>query len=329
VSPAPDGPTVVVAGEALIDLVPQPTPDHEVVDGGPARPAALRPVPAGSPVNVAVGLGRLGIRCAYCGTLSTDGFGRALQDRLADAAVDLGLSSTTQRPTTLAVVHLDAAGRAEYGFYLDATSAATFGDTALPALPDDAALHVSFGAIGPTHRPAGDALVELMRREAGRRVVSLDPNVRPSAIVDRAGSVARYEQAVAASDVVKVSDEDLELLHPGEDPDVVAARWADAGPALVVVTRGPAGAVAFGPAGHLEVPGIEVAVADTVGAGDAFTSGLLASLAGQGLLERAALRRADAVSLRRALGQAVRVAAITCTREGADPPTAAELDALG
>lgn len=306
-------PAVVVAGEALVDLVP--------------RGDALGPSAAGSPVNVAVGLGRLDVATAFAGTVSTDGFGDLIATRLNDAGVALDLLNPVEAPTTLAVVHLDAEGRATYGFYLDGTSAAALRTDMLPSLPDGAALHVSFGAIGPSHEPVGGALCRLLRREAGQRVVSLDPNVRTSAIGDVATTLARLEDAVDASDVVKVSDEDLTLLHPGTDPEAVAARWADGGPALVVVTRGPDGAVAFTGSERLQVAGQRVSVVDTVGAGDAFTSGLLARLAATGLLDRDRLRDADPAALADALEHAVRVAAITCTRAGADPPTAAQVAA--
>ncbi|WP_052665576.1 carbohydrate kinase family protein [Nitriliruptor alkaliphilus] len=304
-------PMVIVAGEALVDLVP--------------RGDALWPSAAGSPVNVAVGLGRLGVATAFCGTVSTDGFGDLIATRLDDAGVALDLLTPVGLPTTLAVVHLDAEGRASYGFYLDGTSADGLTPDSLPSLPENAALHVSFGAIGPTTVPAGEALVHLIEREAGHRVVSLDPNVRPSAIDDLTATVARLEAAVAASDVVKASDEDLAALHPGVAPEEVAARWAGSGPALVVVTLGPDGAVAFGAAGRTEIPGRQVEVVDTVGAGDAFTAGLLGHLAGAGLLDREALRAIDADATTAALEHAVRVAAITCTRTGADPPTAADV----
>lgn len=302
-------PAVVVAGEALVDLVPS---------GDTLRPSA-----AGSPVNVAVGLGRLGVAAAFVGTVSTDGFGDLVATRLDDAGVALDLLSPVAAPTTLAVVHLDAEGRASYGFYLEETSAAALRAETLPTLPDGAVLHVSFGAIGPTHQPAGAALLHLLHREAGQRLVSLDPNVRPSALDER--TVGRLEAAVAACDLVKVSDDDLALLHPDEAPETVAARWAGAGPALVVVTRGPDGAVAFGPNGRLEVAGLQVDVADTVGAGDAFTSGLLAGAASRGLLDRETLRAAGDDAFRAVLEHAVQVSALACTRPGADPPTGAEL----
>jgi fructokinase len=318
---------VVVAGEALVDLVP--------------RGEALLPSPGGSPYNVALGLGRLGVPTAYLGPLSQDGFGRLLVDHLEAAGVGLDLAPRVTAPTTLAVVHLDADQRrhrdadqrrhrdadqrASYNFYLAATSAAAQTTDRLPALPAGAALHVSFGAIGVTHEPAGTALLHLLRREAGRRLTSLDPNVRISALDDLERCRDRLTRAVAVTDVVKVSDDDLALLFPDESTETIAARWADTGPALVVVTRGPDGAVGFGRTGRIEVPGRPVAVVDTVGAGDAFTAGLLAHLDDVGLASRRALDAADRRTVTAALERAVHVAALACTRTGADPPTAAEL----
>jgi fructokinase len=306
------GPRVVVVGEALVDLVPA---------GG-----TLLPLPAGSPVNVAVGLGRLEVPTAFLGALSTDGFGGLLVDRLRDADVSVDLAPRVDAPTTLAVVHLDAGRRATYGFYLDGTSATVLDEGHLPALPAGAAVHVSFGAVGPLHDPAGGALLALLRRAGTDHLVSLDPNVRAVADEDRARTVAALEEAVAGCDLVKVSDEDLATLYPGEPTDALLERWAASGPALVVVTRGSDGASATGAtAGRVDVPGERVEVVDTVGAGDAFTSGLLAHLAGTGHLDVATLGTLDAADLEVALTSATHVAAITCGREGADPPTRAEL----
>ena len=305
-------PSVVVAGEALVDLAP--------------RDGALWPSAAGSPVNVAVGLGRLGVPTAFCGPVSTDALGDLIATRLDRAGVTLDLLTPVDLPTTLAVVHLDAEGRANYGFYLGGTSASA---PSTATLPDGVALHVSFGAVGPTQTPAGRAAVSMLQREAGRRVVSLDPNVRPTAIGELAATAAAVEDLVAVCDVVKVSDEDLLLLHPDRDPLHVAERWAGTGPALVVVTRGPDGAVAFGAAGRTEVPGHRVTIVDTVGAGDAFTAGLLAHLASTDHLDRQRLRAVTPSTISDAMRYATRVAALTCARAGADPPTAAEVDAGG
>lgn len=307
---------IVVAGEALIDLAP--------------RGELLLPLAGGSPYNVAVGLGRLGRTTRYLGGLSRDAFGERMADRLAAEEVDLTLAPRFDEPSTLAVVHLDRQGRATYGFYLDGTAAALLDADHLPTLPDGASLHVSLGAIGFAHAPTGAALAALLQRESGRRLTSLDPNIRPL-VFDQAGGVGAYaaqvDEVVRSLDLVKVSDEDLELLHPDEGWHAAAAAWAASGPALVVVTRGPDGAVALAADGReVTVPGEHVEVEDTVGAGDAFTSGLLAWVDREGVTDRGALAGLDDAALEAALLFARRVAAITCTRAGSDPPRAEELD---
>lgn len=309
--------TVVVAGEALIDLAP--------------RGEQLLPLPGGSPYNVAIGLARLGSPCQYLGRLSTDGFGQRLRARLRAEGAGIDWVVPTDDPTTLAVVHLDEHARASYGFYLAGTSATGLTDTdvaALGPLPDDAAVHVSFGAIS-LDDPAGRTLTGLLRDPDHPRVRSLDPNVRANVIADLPAYAERMADVVAGCDLIKVSDEDLAALHPDADPLQVAARWAGTGPAWVVVTQGPDGAVAFGASGRRRAAeGIRVEVVDTVGAGDAFTSGLLAALdAGGHLRSPSAFAGVSDAAMDAALGQAVQAAAITCTRAGSDPPTAAELAA--
>lgn len=309
-APPPAGWTV--AGEALVDLAADP-------DG------RLAPHAGGSPFNVAVGTGRLEVPTRYLGTLSRDGFGRLLHDRLSAAGVNLDLARTVDGPTTLAIVHLDDAGRASYGFYLEATSAAALRPDELPPLPDGHGLHLSFGAIGPGHAPTGGALRALVRRERGRRLVSFDPNVRPAAVGDDVDGYRAALDAVAADcDLVKASDEDLDALG---GVDAVSQRWAGSGPAVVVVTRGPDGASAIVGGRRLDVPGRELTLVDTVGAGDAFTAGLLWSLHRAGVTDRAALDAhvADDDRLRATLHDATLVAAATCERPGADPPELRDL----
>jgi fructokinase len=309
--------SVVVAGEALVDLAP--------------RDGLLLPLPGGSPYNVAVGLGRLGTATHYLGGLSRDAFGALMSDRLAANGVALDLAPVVDEPTTLAVVHLDDQGRASYGFYLDGTSAAGLEASMLPELPAGATLHVSLGAIGLGHVPTGRTLATLLEAAHGDRVTSLDPNVRPSVFgqVDGVDTYTSLLETLVAEhlDLVKVSDEDLALLHPdADDPLDVARDWARSGPAVVVVTRGPDGAIAFRDGRpDVEVAGRTVEVVDTVGAGDAFTSGLLAWLDQHGHLTRAGLDALGDDDLTAALRQAVEVAAITCTRAGSDPPRAEEL----
>ena len=297
---------IVVAGEALVDLVPR----------GPH----LEPLPGGSPYNVAIALGRLHQPVGYLGRCSTDGFGRTLRERLDAEGVDLTLTELTDDPTTLALVHLDDRGQASYGFYLEGTSSA--GMTELPPLADADTLHVSLGAVTLETTPGGETLRRLIERETRLRVVCLDPNVRPRVIADLPGYAELLEQVVASCALVKVSDEDLGHLYPDHDVEEVARRWARSGPQLVVVTRGGDGVVALDRAGgehHVETP--EVTVVDTVGAGDAFTAGLLAGLQARGrLADRETLGATEADQLVEVLGFAARVAAVTCTRSGAEPP---------
>jgi fructokinase len=312
---------VVVAGESLVDLVPD--------DDG-----RLRPLPGGSPLNVAVGLGRLGVATGFLGGLSSDALGDLLVGRLEGSGVRVLPSRRTTRPTTLAMVHLDGEGHAAYSFYLDGTSATGFGsdELALAAREEPAvaraALHVSLGAVTLASPGTGRLLAELLRDGATRPLVSLDPNVRPAIMRDLAAERAAIEAAVAAVDLVKVSDADLIALAPDRDPLAVAGEWARSGPALVVVTRGADGATAVrAEGGTLTVASLSVDVVDTVGAGDAFTSGLLAALDEHDLLDRTALQVADAGLLREVLAFAARVAAVTCTRHGADPPRRDEVPA--
>lgn len=303
---------ITVVGEALIDLTP---PDGD----GPG----LVPVPGGSPFNVAVGTARLGVPTAFVGALSGDTFGQRLSERLAEEGVDVSAAPRVDLPTTLAVVHLDRQGRATYGFYLEGTTAAALrpGSIELPA--DTAIVHVSCGAVTLDHEPAGQALrAALTRPDAA--LSSFDPNVRPAFVHDHDGYVRLLEETVAACDLVKVSDEDLGWCYPDEPVEDVARRWRESGPALVVVTGGPVGAVAYG-TDRAVVSAPMVEVADTVGAGDSFSAALLAWLHRRGATDRGALGSLDRTALTEALLFAVRAAAVTCTRRGADPPRSSEL----
>ncbi|MEM6942385.1 MAG: PfkB family carbohydrate kinase, partial [Pseudomonadota bacterium] len=176
--------------------------------------------------------------------------------------------------------------------------------------------------------PVGSTLLNLFEREAGQRLLTLDPNVRLSVEPDVAHWRRRIDRLVEHSDLVKVSDEDLALLYPGEAPARAAARWLTMGAALVVLTRGAVGAEAFSAAGHVRVLGRAVTVADTVGAGDSFQAALIATLAERGLRERAAIQQLDASTLTSILDFATRAAALTCTRRGADLPRRADLSDL-
>jgi fructokinase len=307
---------ILLCGEALIDLVPV------VADGE----LAYAPRTGGSPYNVALGLGRLGFLVGFFGRVSSDPFGQSLRSRLVAEGVDCRLLRQGDEPTALAIVHLPPSQEPVFVFYGDGSADCTLTGDDLPSpeeLGATTALH--FGSISLVREPGATAYEQLMRRESGRRVISLDPNVRPGLIGDRAAYRRRLEGWVAMADIVKVSQADLAWLYPDRAPVDAARDLLAAGPSLVVVTRGAAGAVGITALATVDVPGTPVVVRDTVGAGDAFTAGLLGFLALRGVLDRAALRSLGEEDLRPCLVLANRAASITCTRSGAQPPTRAEV----
>lgn len=308
---------IIVGGEALIDLVPAPA-------GGPR---AWRALPGGSPANTAVAAARLGHPTGFLARLSTDVFGEEIRGHLADSGVPLDRVTEAAEPSTLAVVSTDANGAATYGFYTEGTSDFGWLPHELPRLPADCdAVHV--GSLAAVLEPAAAVYTDVVASAGPETVRSFDPNVRPGLGVGRADYRDRTETWVAASDLVRTSDEDLRWLYPYDDPLTAAARWAEAGPAVVVVSLGGEGVTAVSRGGQVHVDAEPVVVADTVGAGDSFSAGLLVALAERGVLARSALAALGRADLRACLAFAARVAAITCSRPGADPPWRAEIDAV-
>lgn len=307
---------VAVAGEVITDMVPAGT------DG------LFRAAPGGSPANVAVGLARLDVPARMLARLSSDVLGRRLRAHLERNGVDLSHAVDAAESSSLAIVALQPDGSAAYDFRVDGTADWQWTDDELTvALDGVAALHV--GSLGVTTPPGGAALRRLAARARERATVTYDPNVRPLLMgsVDEVRAVV--DEVLRAADVVKVSSEDLEWLAPDRSAEEVAADWLAAGPSLVVVTHGGDGAVAVARGcGTVRRDGIAVDVVDTVGAGDSFMSALIAGLHRRGLLGAAARDRlaglgADEVAA--LLDEAITASAITCSRLGADPPTAAEL----
>ncbi|HLU33708.1 MAG TPA: carbohydrate kinase [Natronosporangium sp.] len=308
---------IVVAGEALVDLTPTAQGAGAHDDGGLEFTAR----PGGSPFNVAIGLGRLGTPVAFLGVLSGDAFGRRLRAHLRTNGVDLSLVVPAGAPTALAFAHL-AGAEPEYSFYVEGTTLRAAGPDA-PALPPGAPLHT--GSLALALEPSAGRLAGLLRAEAGQRLISVDPNIRPGLIPDRGAYLDQLGGWLGAADLVKVSAADLAWLYPHETPAEVARRWLAAGPVLVLVTAGSQGATAFTGRREVFAPAATVTVADTIGAGDAFSAATLAWLWEQGVRERGALAGLDEAALRRLLTFANQVAAHTCARPGADPPRREEL----
>jgi fructokinase len=312
---------VLVIGEALVDLTVEQGPND--------TPLRLLAHPGGSPANVAVGLARLGVPTAFAGRISATGFGPWLRTHLQSNAVDTAPSVTARENASVALVTLDNAGVPAYTFYVEGTADWQWRASELPDVRpvDVAAVHM--GSLAAALDPARSVLKEWIGAVylGGRVFISFDPNVRPTLIDDLPRYRDQMVSLVALAHLVKVSEQDLDELYPSEDPIEVAARWAASGPATVVVTHGPEGASAVR-AGNPEIvrrPAAPVAVVDTVGAGDAFTAGLLGWLAERDALATARIAALDAAEMANWLDFAGRVAAVTCSRPGADPPRRSEL----
>lgn len=299
---------IVVAGEALIDLVPR----------GTGALAALTPALGGGPYNTAVALGRLGSPAAFCSRVSRDAFGEALLDRLRETGVDVSWVQRGPEPTTLAVATVGADGSAAYSFYVEGTADRLF--TAPDALPDGTRA-VSFGTCSLVLEPGASAYEELLRGAAAQGVfTALDPNIRTGLIPDPDAYRARFTSWLPSVSLLKLSEEDAQWL--GGTP----REWLAAGPAAVVITCGGDGLTAWArDGGVFTVPGERVEVADTIGAGDTVNAALLHGLAERDALSTRALAALGPRDWAALLGFAARAAAVTCSRPGAEPPYAHEL----
>jgi fructokinase len=302
---------VVVPGEALVDLVL-------------ARDGGLAGHPGGGPYNVARTIGRLEQPVSYLGRVSTDAFGTRLRGELERDGVRLDAVVATDAPTTLALAELDESGAATYRFYWEATSAPGLtGPEAAAAFPDDVAV-LYLGTLGLVWEPVATTLEALVERVGEDALVALDPNCRPTTIEDPTAYRGRLGRLARRTDVLKVSDDDLAWLDPGREPVDAARALLPGEGAVALVTLGGRGALAVTTGDVAEVAAPAVEVVDTIGAGDAFMGGFLAEWLRRGL-GRKDLGRLDQVA--EAAAFACRVAAITCSRAGADPPRRDEVQA--
>lgn len=305
---------ILCCGEALIDMLPRQSTLGE---------NAYAPYAGGAIFNTAIALGRLGIPTGFFTGLSDDMLGDVLRETLTASKVDHRFCAVSSRPTTVAFVKL-VNGSATYAFYDENTAGRMITRDDLPALGDDIeALH--FGAISLIPDPCGGTYEALLAREHDRRVISLDPNIRPGFIKDKQAHHARIMRMAAQSDIIKFSDEDLEWFGMAGDHDTLAGKWLDIGPKLVLITKGAEGAVGYTRAHKVEVPSERVTVVDTIGAGDTFDAGVLASLRRDGLLTKPQVASLDEGAIRNALALAAKIAAVTVSRAGANPPWANEV----
>lgn len=301
----------LIIGEALIDVVHRA--DGEVSEH-----------PGGSPANVAIGLGRLGRGVDLLTWFGKDAHGRMITDHLEASAVTVVPGSDSAARTSIAEARLGADGAATYYFDLSWEVPAQW------VSPAPAPLVVHTGSIAGVLEPGAPDVANILAAHRASATITYDPNLRPSLMPPPEVTAPVVEDLLALADVVKVSDEDITWLLPGQDPIEVARAWASQGPSLVVVTRGGEGATAVTATGlRVDVAAPKVSVADTVGAGDSFMGGLIDGLWTADLLgahRRATLGRIDEATVRRILERCARIAAITVGRPGADPPTTAEVD---
>jgi fructokinase len=317
-TPALDGSAaVVVVGEALLDLIQV------------QRSTLYESAPGGNPANVALGLGRLDIPVRLCARISGDTFGRRIAAHLGANGVDLSASIRADEPTSLAVAASDGGDGMEYAFWVNGTADWQWRDSELIDALGDQAVCVYVGSLAATMPPGDAAIFRFVERAREQATVIYDPNCRPSLMGAPDAVRDRIEALVAQADIVKASKDDLAWLMPDRDPIDAARDWCRLGPAIVAVTLGASGVTAVTRSGTVvQIPGRVVSVVDTVGAGDAFTSALLAELYRAALLgtaRREDLRGISHGQLAGMLDVAVLASAITCTRRGADPPTQAEL----
>lgn len=306
---------ILCCGEALIDMIP--------VEAAGGRTAFV-PHPGGAIFNTAIALARLDVDTGLLSGVSRDAFGALLADTLDDNGVSTAHLIRSDRLTTLAMVHLKD-GSADYAFYDENSAGRMVTPQDLPDLPDSIdALY--FGGISLVAEPAAEAYSALLDRSYRERVVMIDPNIRPSFVTDETSYRTRLDRMIRQSDILKVSDEDLQWLTPGSGSlQDKAQAFLGKGPSVVIVTQGAAGATAYFGASSMSVPALPAKVVDTVGAGDTFNAGVLCGLADRGCLTKRALATISGPSMAHALTLGAKVSAITVSRAGANPPWASEL----
>lgn len=305
---------ILCCGEALIDFLPRQTDDGQ---------SGYLPVNGGSVYNTAIALGRLGTKVGLLAGVSRDFFGDQLIDGMSASKVDTKFCRRKDHHTTLAFVKL-VNGHARYSFVDDSSAGRNLVKSDLPKLAATVtALH--FGSISLIPEPCGGTYELLMKREAKRRVISIDPNIRASLIKDKKKHLARLKRLIALSDIIKISDEDVFWMTGKKDFATAARGWLKSGTKIVAITKGGEGVEVFTRRFGFAADAPRVKVADTVGAGDTFTAGFLHYLFKAKKLTKTVLASIDEASLQEAALYAMRAAAVTVSRPGADPPWAKEM----
>jgi fructokinase len=296
---------VWVCGEVVIDLIPDGTERKAVVGGGPA--------------NTAKALSKLGIATQFIDGISSDKYGQMALKELHKDGVLLDFVKFSDKPTCLAIVSLNSKGSATYEFVIDDTATFDFSHSWLPDAADKKPLLLHIGTLVTAIEPAASVLFEWAKKVSQVAPIIFDPNIRPAVMSDRQQYVRQVERWVSISNAVKVSDDDIYWLYPGQDLDQVAKKWLGMGPELIVVTFGDKGLAGYRENSKISVDAKKVVVADTVGAGDTVGAILVEAIIEDGLAKLTDER------LSLMLDRAARAAAITVSRTGAKPPSKDEI----
>ena len=299
--------TMWVCGEVLVDLIPQP--------GSSERVGVI----GGGPENTAIALARLGHDVEFIDGISTDKWGVAAKAELDADGVGTRFCKFSDKPTAQAIVTLDKNGSASYDFVIDGTATFDFQSEWLPDPYKHKPVLLHIGTLVTAIEPAASVLFDWALEVSELAPIIFDPNIRPAVIPDRDKYRAQVEKWVSISAVVKVSEDDIAWLYPDRDDVEVAKSWLNDDVSLVVITRGANGLVGVTRSGVYTVPGFKVDVVDTIGAGDTVGAVIAEAVKTIGLDEL------DDGPLLVSLEKAARAAAYTCTKKGAQPPTAKEL----
>ena len=297
---------VWVAGEVLIDLIPEGVNRKPIVGGGPA--------------NTAKALAKLGINTQFIDGISTDQYGQMAKKELITAGLKLDYVKYSDKPTCLATVSISDSGSASYEFVIENTATFDFTSEWLPNPQTDRPSLLHVGTLATVIKPGSSVLVEWAQSVAKFAPIVFDPNIRPDVMSDRAQYVAQVERWVAISSAVKVSDEDIKWLYPSLEIKQVVNNWLKKGPSLIVVTYGDKGLSGYRKGEIVSVEAVQVKVVDTVGAGDTVGAVLVEAIVNDGLDSLAGSR------LETMLKRAAKAAGITVSRVGANPPTSEELE---
>jgi fructokinase len=297
---------VWVAGEVLIDLIPNGEDSQPIVGGGPA--------------NTVKALAKLGVDSQFIDGISSDQYGQMAKDELASAGVGLNYVKHSDKPTCLAIVSLSESGSATYEFVLENTATFDFNSNWLPNPQTDKPSLLYIGTLATVIEPGASVLFSWTQSVAKVAPVVFDPNIRSAVISDRDKYVMQVERWVSISSSVKVSDEDIRWLYPSLEIDQVVNNWLAKGPSLIVVTYGDKGLAGYRQSEKVSVDAVKVVVTDTVGAGDTVGATLVEAIVKDGLDSLSGVR------LEMMLKRAAKAAAITVSRSGANPPTLKEIE---